>query len=106
VGKHAAGEPFLLCGDFNSAPFSPVFRHLEGSGLTCAQVALNQLLPGQPRHFPTAGFLRLRMHLDHMFSAGPVRWLDLDGTHRFGDRSGAFHGLSDHVPLIGRLELG
>jgi len=45
-----------------------------------------QLHPGDPRHFPTAGFLRLRMHLDHLLSGGAVSWLDLDETRRFGDR--------------------
>ena len=30
---------------------------------------------------------------------------DLDETRRFGDRQSPFHGLSDHVPLIGRFSL-
>jgi endonuclease/exonuclease/phosphatase family metal-dependent hydrolase len=105
VARHAADDPFLLCGDFNSPPFSPVFRRLSDSGLTSAQQILNQLHPEDPRHFPTAGFMRLRMHLDHLFSGGPVSWIDLDETRRFGDREGPFHGLSDHVPLIGRFAL-
>ena len=105
VAQHAGDEPFVLCGDFNSPPFSPVFRHLDRSGFASAQLVLNQLVPENPRHFPTAGFLRLRMHLDHIFSGGPVRWLDLDDTRRFGDRAGRFHGLSDHVPLIARFRL-
>jgi hypothetical protein len=44
------------------------------------------------------------MHLDHLFSGGGVRWLDLDGTRPFG--TGPFRGLSDHAPLIGRFEAG
>jgi endonuclease/exonuclease/phosphatase family metal-dependent hydrolase len=105
VQTHAGDEPFVLCGDFNAPPFSPVFHALAESGFRSAQQVLNQLVDGDPRHFPTAGFMRLRMHLDHLFSSSRVSWLDLDGTHRFGDRNGPFHGLSDHVPLIGRFRV-
>ena len=55
------------------------------------------------RGWPTAGFMRMRMHLDHLFFGNGVRFLDLDGSLRFGDRKSPFAGLSDHVPLIGRL---
>lgn len=104
VERHANGEPFVVCGDFNSAPGSPVFRFLtEQAGFHCAQQDLGQLDPGDVRAYPTAGFLRLRMHLDHLFHGNGVRFLDLDGTARFGDRESPFAGLSDHVPLIGRL---
>ena len=58
-----------------------------------------------PRAFPTAGFMRLRMHLDHVFFGNGIRCIDLEGTARFGERRGAFAGLSDHVPLIGRFRL-
>ena len=51
--------------------------------------------------WPTAGFMNLRMHLDHMFSGEGLRWLDFDDTHRFGQRNGVFRGLSDHVPIVG-----
>ncbi len=105
VQRHAQGDPFVVCGDFNSAPGSPVFRYLtEEAGFTCAQSVFGQLDPADPRAFPTAGFMRLRMHLDHLFSGGGVRWVDLDGTTRFGDRAGVFAGCSDHVPLIGRFK--
>ena len=52
------------------------------------------------RYWPTAGFMRMRMHIDHVFSGRGLRWLDFDGTEPFGQRSSPFHGLSDHVPLI------
>ena len=68
------------------------------------QNAIGQIR-GHPREFPTAGFLSLRMHLDHLFCNGKVHWLDLDGTLPFGDRRNPFHGKSDHVPLIGRFEI-
>lgn len=105
VKRHTGSEPFVVCGDFNSPPGSPVYRFLtEESGMTGVQQTLGQI-DGSPRGFSTAGFLRLRMHLDHFFSGGSVHWLDLDGTAPFGDRRSPFAGKSDHVPLIGRFEL-
>ena len=106
VHRHAGTEPLVVCGDFNSPPASPVYRYLTGDGrLVGAQAALGRIDPLVPRGYPTAGFMRLRMHLDHLFSAGPVDWLDLDGSAPFGDPTGRFDGLSDHVPLIGRFRL-
>jgi endonuclease/exonuclease/phosphatase family metal-dependent hydrolase len=94
-----------VCGDFNSPPGSPVYRLLaEESGFSGAQATLGQIDGADPRAYPTAGFLRLRMHLDHLFAGNGVRWVDLDGTARFGDRRSPFAGLSDHVPLIARFE--
>ncbi len=104
VRRHAGRSPFIVCGDFNSSPGSPVFRFLtEEAGFRCAQQELGQLDPGYPRAFATAGFMRLRMHLDHIFYGNGVRFLDLEGTRPFGDRRSPFAGLSDHTPLIGRL---
>ena len=106
VHRHAHGQPFVVCGDFNSAPSSPVFRYLtEEAGFHSAQGAAGLLHRADPRAFPTAGFLRLRMHLDHIFFGDAVRCVDLEGTAPFGDRRGAFAGLSDHVPLIGRFRV-
>ena len=53
----------------------------------------------------TAGFMHMRMHLDHIFSGGGVRWLDAEETRPFGDTRSRFHGLSDHMPLIARFQL-
>jgi endonuclease/exonuclease/phosphatase family metal-dependent hydrolase len=106
VHAHAKGEPFVICGDFNSPPASPVYRYLTADArLTCAQAAVGQIDPSASRGFPTAGFMHLRMHLDHLFSSGDVRWLDTAETCPFGDPTGRFHGLSDHVPLIARFAL-
>jgi endonuclease/exonuclease/phosphatase family metal-dependent hydrolase len=104
VERHAEGEPFVVCGDFNSAPGSPVFRFLtDDAGFRSAQQDLGVLDPDDVKGWPTAGFMRMRMHLDHFFFGNGVRFLDLDGSVRFGDRKNPFAGLSDHVPLIGRL---
>ena len=104
VRRRAGGEPFVVCGDFNSAPGSPVFRYLtRRARFRSAQAELGLLDARDPRAFPTAGFMRLRMHLDHLFYGGGVTWVDLHGTAPFGDRKSPFAGLSDHVPIIGRL---
>lgn len=105
IRERAGAEPFVVCGDFNSQPTSPVFEYLyRETGLVAPQVELGQIDLSQPRAFPTAGFLRLRMHLDHLFSNEKIRWTDLAGTLPFG-AGGPFDGLSDHVPLIGRFEV-
>ncbi len=106
VERCAGSEPFVLCGDFNSPPSSPVYRLLtEERGMLGAQCSVGQIDGAQLRAFPTAGFMRLRMHLDHLFSGNGVRWVDLEGTARFGDRESPFAGVSDHVPLIARFHL-
>src|SRR5262249_47451831 len=57
VRRQAGSEPFIVCGDFNSPPASPVYRFLtEDSGLLCAQAMLGQIDGKKPRQFPTAGF--------------------------------------------------
>jgi endonuclease/exonuclease/phosphatase family metal-dependent hydrolase len=107
VHRHAGREPFVVCGDFNSAPGSPVWRFLtDEAGFFCAERHCGLLRDGDPRAFPTAGFMRLRMHLDHVFYGNGVDWVDLEGTAPFGDRTAPFAGLSDHVPLIGRFRVG
>ena len=106
VRRHAQREPFLVCGDFNSAPGSPVYRYLtEEASFSGALAAGGRLANGDPRAYPTAGFMRLRMHLDHLFAGNGISWVDLDGSAPFGDRHGGFHGLSDHVPLIARFKV-
>ncbi len=106
VSEHAGDEPFVICGDFNSPPGSPVFRFLTDDGrLTSCQACLGAIDPGLPRAFPTAGFMRLRMHLDHLFSGNGLEWVDLEETCPFGDEKSRFHGCSDHVPLIARFRI-
>jgi endonuclease/exonuclease/phosphatase family metal-dependent hydrolase len=105
VARHAGDDPFIVCGDFNSPPGSPVYRFLtEEARFVGAQAALGQIDANDPRAFPTAGFMRLRMHLDHLFSRG-VAWRDLEETCRLDDPKSKFCGLSDHMPLIGRFSL-
>ncbi len=98
-------ERFIVVGDFNALPGSPVYRTLLESGVHDPFASYYRFDEEALRRWPTAGFMNLRMHLDHVFSGGGVRWLDFDGTHRFGQRNGLFRGLSDHVPILGTLTL-
>jgi len=100
----AGREAFVVCGDFNSSPVSPVYHYLTGeAGWSGAQEQLKQIDVTRRTGFPTAGFFRLRMHLDHLFGGNGVRWVDMEGTAPFG--ASPFQGLSDHVPLIARFQL-
>lgn len=103
----AGAEPYLVVGDFNSAPATPVYEYLtKEAKLQGAQQVLAQIDARQPDSFSTAGFMALRMHLDHVFGGGKIEFVDLDGTYPFADERSAFAGLSDHVPLITRFEVG
>lgn len=103
----AKKEPFLIMGDFNSAPGTPVYQTMTRQfGLRGAQETLKVIDPADPGGFPTAGFLNLRMHLDHVFGSKHVEFGDMTGTFRYGDESGPFHGLSDHVPMVCTFDAG
>jgi endonuclease/exonuclease/phosphatase family metal-dependent hydrolase len=105
VQSLAGNDPFVVAGDFNSPPASPVYRYLtEEAHWNGAQERLRQIEAGARAVFPTAGFFRLRMHLDHLFGGNGIRWVDLEGTAPFG--AGPFRGLSDHIPLIARFQVG
>jgi endonuclease/exonuclease/phosphatase family metal-dependent hydrolase len=105
VQRERRSDHYIVVGDFNSLPGSPVDRYLrEERGLVDAFCAVQKLTPEQARAWPTAGFLNLRMKLDHVYSSEGLEWLDFAGSHAFGDR-GPFAGLSDHVPLIARCRV-
>jgi endonuclease/exonuclease/phosphatase family metal-dependent hydrolase len=96
---------YVVVGDFNSLPGSPVDRYLrEERGLVDAFSKVQHFSERESRAYPTAGFLNLRMHLDHVYSSPSLEWLDFADTHPFGE-DGAFDGLSDHVPLIARFRV-
>lgn len=104
VREGSAGEPFVVVGDFNSAPATPVYQRLvDEEGWRCAQADTRLIDPARRDGFATAGFMRLRMHLDHVFGGNGVRFEDMEGTAHFDDRSSPFYGLSDHAPLLARL---
>jgi endonuclease/exonuclease/phosphatase family metal-dependent hydrolase len=100
----AQGEPLLVLGDFNSSPASPVYDYFTGEArFTGAQAALGLLDAQRPSGFATAGFMAMRMHLDHVFGRG-VTFTDMEDTFSFGDPGSPFTGLSDHSPLVTRVD--
>ncbi len=105
VDKEQRSPFYAVVGDFNSLPGSPVDRYLrQERGLVDAFSKVQKLSEAEARAYPTAGFLNLRMHLDHVYSSPQLEWLDFEDTRPFGEE-GAFAGLSDHVPLIARFRI-
>ena len=105
VEKEQRSPFYAVVGDFNSLPGSPVDRYLrQERGLVDAFSKVQNLNEAEARAYPTAGFLNLRMHLDHVYSSPQLEWLDFEDTRPFGEE-GAFDGLSDHVPLIARVRI-
>jgi len=105
VEREQRSPYFVVVGDFNSLPGSPVDRYLRDErGLVDAFSKVQRFNEAEARAYPTAGFLNLRMHLDHVYSSPSLEWLDFADTRPFGE-DGAFAGLSDHVPLIARLRV-
>jgi endonuclease/exonuclease/phosphatase family metal-dependent hydrolase len=106
VRDGAGDEPLVVMGDFNAAPATPVYRELvDAHGWESAQAAAGIINPLRRDGFATAGFLRLRMHLDHVFGANGVRFLDMRDTAHFDDRGSPFYGLSDHAPQLATLAI-
>lgn len=104
VAEHKRSERYIVLGDFNSLPGSPVYDRIQD------QLNVHDPFPevfetpvmDLRTSWPTAGFLRYRMRLDHIFAGPGLRWLDFEDTHPFG-AEGRWDGLSDHVPLVGRF---
>lgn len=106
VERERKSDRFMVVGDFNSLPGSPVYRVLvEEHGWVDAFAQRYRLSEKELENWPTAGFMKMRMHLDHVFCGRGLKWLDFDDTCVFGDRSARFHGLSDHMPMVGRCRV-
>lgn len=105
VEQRASGDRLVVVGDFNALPGSAVYRRIqERLGVHDVFARAHDLGVDQlRREWPTCGFLNFRMRLDHMFAGRGLAGASFDTSHRFGDRDGHWHGLSDHVPIVGRL---
>jgi endonuclease/exonuclease/phosphatase family metal-dependent hydrolase len=106
VDRQRTSDRFVVVGDFNALPGSPVYKYLvEEHGWIDAFAQRYRLSQKELEGWPTAGFMQMRMHLDHVFCGGGLKWLDFDDTCVFGDRTARFHGLSDHMPMVGRCRV-
>jgi endonuclease/exonuclease/phosphatase family metal-dependent hydrolase len=101
VETERKSQRFVVMGDFNALPGSPVYRYIRDAGFVDPFADYWHFDETALQKWPTAGFMNMRMHLDHVFSGAGLSWHDFDGTHRFGQRGGFFRGLSDHVPIVG-----
>jgi endonuclease/exonuclease/phosphatase family metal-dependent hydrolase len=101
VERERGSDRFIVLGDFNALPGSPAYQYLvEEAGWADAFAQRYRFSVADLATWPTAGFMRMRMHLDHLFTGTGLRWLNFDETRPFGDRESPFHGLSDHVPMV------
>jgi endonuclease/exonuclease/phosphatase family metal-dependent hydrolase len=108
VDDRRESERFVVFGDFNALPGSPAYRQVID------QLRVRDPFPGMTglsplelrAEWPTAGFMHLRMRLDHVFLGAGLDAVDFEDSHPFGQVGGKWHGLSDHVPLVGRLGSG
>jgi len=104
IVRRKASDRFLLVGDFNTPPNTPAYEYL------CQKLNVvdpfcgteNSASRASVRNWPTAGFMNLRLRLDHIFMGSGLRCVDLEDCHAF-DVKGRWTGLSDHVPLLGRF---
>jgi endonuclease/exonuclease/phosphatase family metal-dependent hydrolase len=99
-------DRFFVLGDFNSLPGSPAYNRLieRLDARDPFPDVVGTTVDALRDRWPTAGFLHLRMRLDHMFVGKGVDAVDFEDTHPFGE-DGRWHGLSDHVPLVGRFRM-
>ena len=103
VHAEQRGQHFIVAGDFNALPGSPVDRYLrEERGMSDGLQSTLGVPANEARAYPTAGFMNLRMHLDHLYASPSLEWIDSEGTRPFGT-PGPFHGLSDHVPILANV---
>lgn len=106
VDSHRQTERYLIVGDFNALPGSPSYNRV----LENLQVRdpfpelLGHSIQELRTEWPTAGFMRFRMRLDHIFAGPGVEWLDFQETHPYGE-NGRWSELSDHVPIVGRFKV-
>jgi len=104
VADNRSSDRYVVVGDFNSLPGSPAYDLIRD--VLQVHDPFPDVMAVHPddlrSEWPTAGFMRFRMRLDHIFAGPGLRWLDFEDTHPFG-RQGRWKGLSDHVPIVGRF---
>lgn len=105
IAESKRSENILLMGDFNSLPGSLVYDYvLEHTPLYDPLREHLSLDTESYRKLPSAGFMNFKMRLDYLFASEHLKWTEFEPSVAFGVKS-PFHGLSDHAPIIGRLEV-
>lgn len=94
IGAVPAGEPVLLCGDFNLPPGTAPYRRIAGR-LRDVQVGL----PGH-RSLPTFSSLQPFLRIDHIFLSP-----HFEARSVVVPRSDLTRVASDHLPLLADLQL-
>jgi len=104
VNERRGSDRFLVFGDFNAQPGSPAYREtMQRLQVRDAIAELSGAADEElRRRLPSAGFMNLRMRLDHLFVGPGLTAVDMEDTEPFG-APGRWHGLSDHVPQLGRV---
>ncbi len=106
VNAERKSDRFVVVGDFNSRPGSSVYAHLIDQGrFVDGFSSFHHFDDESSDRWPTAGFMHLRMRLDHIFSGQDIEWIDFKDTRPFDDRTSPFFGLSDHSPIIGTFRM-
>jgi len=104
VQSKVQSDRYFIVGDLNAAPTTPSYNQLladtgaKDSFCTHLNVSESELM----KCWPTAGFLNLKMRLDHILVGPGITCHDLEDCHSFTE-PGHWSGLSDHVPLVGRF---
>lgn len=103
IAEQSPAGRFLVVGDFNALPGSPAYqRFVHAAGVRDGFADHLGISSDELRDaWPTAGFMHLRMRLDHFFVGPRLETIDAEGNHPFG--TGPWHGLSDHVPVFCRV---
>ena len=104
VDSQRSSDRFVVVGDFNALPGSPVYQTLR-STFSDPFAEYWHFDEEEMLAWPTAGFMNMRMRLDHVFCGKGIEWQDFDGSHRFSQKDGLFRGLSDHVPIVGAFHV-
>jgi endonuclease/exonuclease/phosphatase family metal-dependent hydrolase len=91
IAKADRRVPFVICGDLNASPFSPVYRRLQRDLVDAQRANGSRAAPTWPSRLPL-------FRIDHLFTS---RSLGVSRCEVLRDRLSMV--ASDHLPLIAEL---
>ena len=102
IHERANLDRAVLVGDFNAVPGSRVYNHVIGGATRFRDAFATHfaISPDELRGIPSAGFMRMRFRLDHVFAGPKLNFVEFPHTLPFS-RAHPLRGLSDHVPIMG-----